>query len=339
MKRIVLFTLMLSFFGANDVFAKKLKVGLIIGSGGSSNPFFQMINRGVGRARKELKIKAFIERAQALKGQALDQKAINAAIIRLFEKRKVDAIVIDNANTGFGATVKALGGKYPKVKWIVVDTDADMKMDNVVSVHFGQHEGSFLVGALAGYMTKSNKVGFIGGVNIGVIKAFKVGFEEGVRYANSGAKVETTYLSMLPKFTGFGDPKGAFKKSTEWYGAGVDIIYSAAGASGNGVIRAAKKSKKYAIGVDSDQDKMAKGLILTSMMKRMDSATFSEIKKIKDGTFKPGPSYYGLKDGGVSLTEMKYTKNIISGDVLSKIKDIEEKIKSGEIKVTNAMAK
>ncbi len=339
MKRIVLFVLMLGFFGAKDVLAQKLRVGLIIGAGGSSNSFFQMINRGVGRARKELKVKAYIERAQALKGAAIDQKAVDAAIVRLIEKRKVDIVVIDWMNTGFGGTVKNLGKKHPNVKWIVEDTDANLGMPNVVSVLFGQHEGSFLVGALAGAMTKSNKVGFIGGVNIPVIDSFKVGFQEGVKYTNSGATVETTYLSMLPKFTGFGDPKGAFKKSTEWYGSGVDIIYSAAGASGNGVIRAAKKSKKFAIGVDSDQDKMAKGRILTSMMKRLDNATYNEIKKIKEGKFKPGVAYYGLKEGGVSLTEMKYTKNLISGDILSKIRDIEEKIKSGEIKVTNAMVK
>jgi len=339
MKKIALFVLMLGLFGQNPAMAEKLRVGLIIGSGGSSNPFFQMINRGVGKAKAKLKVKVYIERAQALKGAQIDQKAVDQAIVRLIEKRKANVIVMDWMLTGFGGSVKALGPKYPHVKWIIEDTDANLGMANVVSVLFGQHEGSFLVGALAGAMTKSNKVGFIGGVNLPVIDSFKVGFQEGVKYTNSGATVETTYLSLLPKFTGFGDPKGALKKAKEWYGAGVDIIYSAAGASGNGVIRAAKQSKKYAIGVDTDQDKMAKGYILTSMMKRLDNATFNEIKKIKEGNFKPGVAYYGLKEGGISLTEMKYTKKIISGKVLAKLKVIEEKIKSGEIKVTNAMVK
>ena len=339
MKKLALFLFIFGTLTSNPVLAKRLKVGLIIGAGGSANSFFQMINRGVGRARKELKIKAYIERAQALAGEGINQKAVDKALERLITKRKVDVVVIDWMNTGFGGTIKNLGKKHPNVKWIVEDTDANLGMKNVVSVLFGQHEGSFLVGALAGAMTKSNKVGFIGGVNIPVIDSFKVGFQEGVKYTNSGAKVETTYLSLLPKFTGFGDPKGAFKKATSWYDSGVDIIYSAAGASGNGVIRAAKHSKKYAIGVDSDQDSKAKGRILTSMMKRLDNATFNEIKKIHEGNFKSGVAYYGLKEGGVSLTEMKYTKGVISGDVLSKIRDIENKIKSGEIKVTNAMVK
>ena len=339
MKKLIFLLLVLGMLTTNHAFAKKLRVGVIIGAGGSANSFFQMINRGVGKARKELKIKPYIERAQALAGETIDQKSVDAALERLIVKRKVDIIVIDWMNTGFGGSVKKLGKKHPNVKWIVEDTDANLGMKNVVSVLFGQHEGSFLAGALAGAITKSNKVGFIGGVNIPVIDSFKVGFEEGVKYTNSSANVETTYLSLLPKFTGFGDPKKAFKTATSWYDSGVDIIYSAAGASGNGVIRAARQSKKYAIGVDSDQDSKAKGRILTSMMKRLDNATFNEIKKIKEGNFKPGVAYYGLKEGGVSLTDMKYTKNVISGDVLAKIKEIESKIKSGEIKVTNAMTK
>ena len=147
----------------NTAMAKRLKVGVIIGAGGSANSFFQMINRGVGKARKELKIKPYIERAQALSGETIDQKSVDAALQRLIEKRKVDIIVIDWMNTGFGGSVKKLGKKHPKVKWIVEDTDANLGMPNVVSVLFGQHEGSFLVGALAGAMTKSNKVGL--GVN------------------------------------------------------------------------------------------------------------------------------------------------------------------------------
>jgi len=119
-----------------------------------------------------------------------------------------------------------------------------------------------------------------------------------------------------------------------YYDSGVDIIYAAAGVSGNGVMRAARKSGRYAIGVDSDQDHLAKGHVLTSMMKRLDVTTFEEIDKILRGEFTAGVKNYGLEAGGIGLTEMKYTRHLVSDEIHIRLKAIERDIVSGKIKVT-----
>ena len=118
------------------------------------------------------------------------------------------------------------------------------------------------------------------------------------------------------------------------YARGADIIFAVAGLTGNGIIEAARQTGHFAIGVDSDQDSLAKGFVLTSMIKRLDVASYNELKAVMEGKFSPGVTYYGMKDGGVSLSDMRYTRDIIPATVLQQIEDIKKKIISGEISLT-----
>jgi basic membrane protein A and related proteins len=224
--------------------------------------------------------------------------------------------------------------KYPEKRFLILDIE--MKdLPNLVSVMFKQHEGSFLAGVLAGSMTKTATVGFVGGAEIPIIHAFRVGYEEGVRYANPAVKIISSFASGPDDYSGFDNPKKGFDMASEQYAKGADILFAAAGLTGNGVIEAARQNKKFVIGVDSDQDAMAKGYVLTSMLKRLDTAVFNEISKVMENRFEPGVRKYGLKEKGVSLTEMKYTKQLIPKEVSEKISAAEEKIISGQIKVSD----
>jgi len=224
--------------------------------------------------------------------------------------------------------------KYPKKHFLILDVE--MKdLPNLVSVTFKQHEGSYLAGVLAGSMSKTGSVGFAGGAEIAVIHAFRVGYEEGVRYANPIVKIISSFASGPDDYSGFDKPEKGFEMASQQYAQGADIIFAAAGLTGNGVIEAARRHKKFVIGVDSDQDAMAKGYVLTSMIKRLDTAVFNEISNFMEKRFEPGNRKYGLKEKGVSLSEMKYTKQLIPKEVSEKIVSAEEKIVSGQIKVSN----
>lgn len=223
---------------------------------------------------------------------------------------------------------------YPNTMFVNMDSNSSSK--NLVSVQFGQHQGSFVVGAFSAMMSKTKKIGFIGGVDIAVVKAFEIGFMEGVKYINPEIDVQIEYCSKYPDFKGFNDPDTGAKIADKMYSQGCDIIYSVAGATGNGIIKKAVEKKKFVIGVDSNQDHLAPGLVLTSMMKRLDNAVIDITKKFVLGEFEGNRIYhYDYSNGGISLTEMEFTKDKIPQEVLSKIKDIESKIKSGTIKVTN----
>ncbi len=171
------------------------------------------------------------------------------------------------------------------------------------------------------------------------LKAFLIGYQEGVRYADPKVEVKSVFITKLPDFSGFVSPEKGKHFAKELYNQGVDIIYNVASLSGNGIIQEAKIQKKYVIGVDYDQDAMAKGYVLTSMIKRLDRSTYLEVKNFLDGKFKHGAKIYGIKEGGISLSEMKYTKHLIPDEILKKLKVIESKIISGEIKVTNYLLK
>jgi basic membrane protein A len=209
---------------------------------------------------------------------------------------------------------------------------------NVAGMMFQAHEGAFLAGVLAGRMTHTDKVGFIGGIDLPAIRSFQVGFAEGVAHANSAARVMVAFVSTGDDFSGFSDPGKGARLAEDMYTDGVDIIFAVAGLTGNGIIRTAQQMDRYVIGVDADQDHMAKGHVLTSMMKRLDRAAFLEVTRIVQGEFEPGTTYYNLSNGGVSLSPMKYTHHLIPDDVHEFLKATESEIIAGKIQVTDVLA-
>lgn len=223
--------------------------------------------------------------------------------------------------------LKRVAPRFPKVKFAIIDGQAP-NLPNCLSINFNEQEGSFLVGALAGAMTKKGAVGFVGGMNVPLIKKFEYGYRAGVLQANSKARV-------LVGYTGNWDDvaKGRELALTQ-FNQGADIVYHAAGRCGLGVIQAAAQKGKgfYAVGVDSDQDHIAKGRVLTSMMKRVDNAVFDVCKRVSNGQFKNGAVVFGVKDGGVSLSPMRFTKSDVPAPVMKRIEQLTTMIKQGKIK-------
>lgn len=209
----------------------------------------------------------------------------------------------------YSDAVTAIAAERPDVDFVALDALADGL--NVASVMFAAHEGSFLVGAAAAMTSESGTIGFIGGVDLPVVLAFEAGFVAGVQHVDPDAEVLVEYVSLLPDFSGFGDPARAYELATGMYQSGADVVFHASGASGLGLFEAARdhataNEHVWAIGVDRDEylavDADLQPYILTSMMKRLDVATYEMIAAEVTGTFTAGLHVYGLAEDGVGYT-------------------------------------
>ena len=223
----------------------------------------------------------------------------------------------------------------PDAKLASIDSVVDAP--NVESVLFAENEGSFLVGVVAGLTTKTNKVGFVGGIEGDLIRKFQAGFAAGVKAVNPNAQVIVNYVGDFTK------PDLGKTAAATIYNSGADIIYHAAGGSGNGVFteakdRVSKGEKVWVIGVDKDQSiEFGNDVTLTSMIKRVDKAVEAVSKDVADGKFEGGSTRtLSLKDGGVGLPESNPN---VSDDIMAKVKEYEAKITSGEITVPTAPSK
>lgn len=230
--------------------------------------------------------------------------------------------------------IKKVASEYPNTQFAVVD--GLVSLPNVASLVFQEHEGSFLVGALAAMMSKTGKVGVIPAMDIPFLNRFTKAYEQGAKYINPGIKVVVQPIGS--DFGAFNDPARCKNIALSMYSQGVDVIYHAAGGSGSGLFEAAKQAHEYAIGCNSDQDAMAKGLVLTSMMKRVDVSVYDVIKSAKDGTFKAGIHSYGVANGGIGVSPMTYTKALIGTAHLARLEALKKGIIGGSIKVVDALA-
>lgn len=230
-----------------------------------------------------------------------------------------------------GDAIKKVASENPDANLAIIDSVVEAP--NVASVTFSENEGSFLVGVVAGMTTKTNKVAFIGGMESPVIKRFEVGFKAGVEAVNPDAKVTITYAGAYDK------PDTGKSLAATLYNDGNDIIFPAAGATGNGVFNEAKSrnkaggSKVWVIGVDKDQSiEFGTDVTLTSMIKRVDEAVLKVSKEIIDGTFKGGTTtVLGLKDNGVGISDT--SKVNVSEEILAKVEEYKQQIIDGTITV------
>jgi basic membrane protein A len=303
--------------GATAPAPKAIKVGIVFDTGGRGDASFNdSAWRGIEKATTDFQITS-----EPIESRSEKDYATN---LRTVADKGCDLVVAVGIN--MKTALDQVAPEYPDTKFAIIDTLCDR--DNVRSILFKEEQGSFLVGYIAGEMTKTNKVGFVGGQELDLIKKFEVGYAAGVKTANPKA-------IMLPaKYTGGWDNVSDAKvAANSLYAAGADIVYHAAGRAGLGVFEAAKAQKKYAIGVDSDQDHLAEGLILTSMIKKVDEAVYQTIMDVRNGDFEAGAVEYDLKKGGVGVSEMRFTRDLIGEANLKKLADVEEKIKSGAIVV------
>ena len=218
---------------------------------------------------------------------------------------------------------------FPKTKFVIIDEK--VAMPNVQSVVFKEHEGSFLVGALAALTSKSAKVGFVGGMDIPLIRKFQCGYEQ-------GAKVATPQVEVFQNMTGttassWNDPTRGGELAKAQFAKGVDVVFAAAGGTGVGVYQAAKDAGKFAIGVDSNQNHLQPGTMLSSMVKRVDVAVYNVLKE-----WKPGISVLGLKEGGVEYAVDQHNEKLIPAPIKAKLEAYKADIIAGKIKVADYMA-
>lgn len=228
---------------------------------------------------------------------------------------------------------------FPNTKWVLVNAEA--KGDNVASVLFQEQEGSYLAGALAALQTTNTSdpkinsqkvIGVIGGIQSAGIDKFIVGYIQGAKSIDPNIKVLTAYSND------FADPTKGQQLAQSMYDQGADIIYAVAGGTGSGVIQAAKDNNHYAIGVDANQDGVAPGYVLTTMLKKTDVAVKTILADYANGTFPGGKTIsLGLAQDGVGLSDFQYTKDAIGADTIAKIDDIKQQIIDGKISVWNVV--
>jgi basic membrane protein A len=203
---------------------------------------------------------------------------------------------------------------------------------NVVALKFKEEEGSYLVGALSGLLSKTHKLGFVGGMQIPLIKKFEAGYVAGVKKVAPSTSVDIKYAGV--DGSAFKNPTKGKELALAIYNGGADIIYHASGSTGLGVFEAAREKDKLAIGVDSDQQSAMPGHVLTSMVKRVDVAVFNTIKDVQAGTFPGGQSHvFGLKDGGVDYVYDDKNKAMIPDAIHAQVEALRAQIVSGAISV------
>jgi len=343
---VLVFALMVVFSAGSQVEAQDTKVGIVLSTGGLGDlSFNDAAYEGLQRAEDELGIEFdYVEPANPSE----DETAL-----RHFAGGGFDLVI----GVGFqmADTLELVAKDYPNVKFAHIDQDFGKDIpDNVVSLNFTEWEGSFLAGALAGLVTETDVVGYVGGVNSSLIHRFEGGFYQGVKHVNPDAKVQSQYADS------FGDPAKGREIALGMIDDGADVIYHAAGGTGTGVFQAAQEEDVYAIGVDSNQNFIQPGHVIASMLKRVDNAVFNTVEDVVEGDYEGGRNlYFSLAGGGVGLTNLTsitpeerqaYEDGMISEEELNtieemkqeitapyadRINDIKQKIMKGEIKVEN----
>ncbi len=246
---------------------------------------------------------------------------------RNFAQKKYDLII----GIGFAQTdaIKKVAALFPQTHFAIVD--GEVKANNVRSLLFEEHEGSFLVGAAAAIKSKTGVVGFIGGMDIPLIRRFQKGYEAGVKYVNPKAKVITNYVGVTGE--AWNNPAKAKEMALSQAAQKADVIFHAAGASGAGLFDAASEKKIFAIGVDSNQNWIKPGVVLTSMLKRVDHAVFETIKEAQLQKFTSGVIRFGLKDNGVDWAYDQHNEKLWSAADKAKVEEIKKQIIAHKITV------
>ena len=228
-----------------------------------------------------------------------------------------------------GSAMEKVAKDFPKQQFAIID--AVVNLPNVQSIVFKEHEGSFLVGMMAALASKTGKVGFVGGMDIPIIRRFACGYEQGAKYANPKVAVSTNMTGTTP--AAWNDPARGGELAKSQFASGVDVVFAAAGGTGVGVYQAAKDAGKLAIGVDSNQNHLHPGTMLTSMVKRVDVAVYNAFKGVT-----PGVAALGLKEGGVDVALDENNAKLVTADMKKKVDAARADIVAGKIKVIDYMA-
>jgi basic membrane protein A len=277
----------------------------------------ERFKKETGIAYREFEVTNEAQREQALRTMA----------------RRGSPIVV---GIGFGQAtgLDKVAREFPSLKFAIVD--AVVELPNVQSIVFKEHEGSFLVGMAAAMASKTGKIGFVGGMDIPLIRRFAVGYVEGAKYINPKIEIYQNMTGTTP--AAWNDPTRGGELARSQFDRGADVVYAAAGATGLGVLQAAKDRGRLAVGVDSNQNHIQPGTVLTSMIKRVDLAIYQAFKTAKDGTWKPGVRSLGVAEGGVGYAIDRYNRALITPEMEKRLEQARAEIVAGKIKVTDYMA-
>lgn len=295
-----------------------LVLGFLPGLGSlGDNAFNSLAYRGMMEAKRALHARLFVEECKEI------AETLPAAKSML--DQGVQIMVLNGYE--YEALAEQLAGEYPQVRFILNEIPWP-GTENTVSLFYEGYQVAFLAGALAGWTSQTGKVAVVAALSMPIIEEFIQGFRKGIRHADSTVTLEVRYLSETSQ--GFNMPNKGFEVATELYQNGVDIILALAGLSGNGIFDAARREKGFCIGIDADQDHLARGHILTSLMKNVDKAIETLVLEAARGDFQPGTRKMGLRDGVVGLTPMRFTREIIGDETLKKLEELRQSLLNEE---------
>jgi basic membrane protein A len=267
--------------------------------------------------------------------------------MRAFAERDYDLII----GVGFaqGPIMEVVARDYPNVRFAIIDgvileDDGKTPRKNVASLVFKEHEGSYLVGVIAARTSRTGTLGFVGGMDIPLIRRFEKGYEEGARSVNPNIRIIQNYVGVTD--SSWNNPGKGKELSLAQIGKDADVIFAAAGNSGLGVFDAVEqagmengRARRFVIGVDSNQNAVKPGFVLTSMVKRVDTAVYNIVKEVVDGRFMGGFHVFGLESDGVGYVIDDYNRNLVSAEAIRDAEEARKKIIAGDITVTDAMAR
>jgi len=305
--------------------AEDLKPAVVFDMGGKFDKSFnQGVYEGVERFRKEtgVKYREFEVTNETQREQA----------IRKMAQRGASPVL----GVGFAQApaIEAAAKQFPDTRFAIIDMVVDLP--NVQSIVFKEHEGSFLVGVLAATKSETGKVGFVGGMDIPLIRRFACGYVQGVKHVSGDIEVYQNMTGTTP--AAWNDPGRGGELAKSQFDRGADVVFAAAGGTGVGVYQAAKDNGKYAIGVDSNQNYLHPGTMLTSMLKRVDVAAYNTFTSAKDGSWQPGIQVLGLKEGGVDWALDEHNKDLVTADMKAMVEKAKADIIAGRVKVHDYMS-
>jgi basic membrane protein A len=319
----------------------KTKVGIVFDIGGKNDRSFNAAAwEGVKRARADMGVCVYdVEPG--------NPTSIEPAM-RAFAEKNFDLVI----GVGFaqGPIMQKVATDFPKIKFAIIDgvifeADGKTPKSNVASLVFREHEGSYLVGMIAAEKSRTGVVGFVGGMDIPLIHKFETGYAEGARAVDPNIKVFDNYVGVTDG--AWNNPGKGKELALAQIEKGADVIFTAAGNSGLGVFDAVEQygknangeANKFVIGVDSNQNGVKPGFVLTSMVKRVDNAVYDVVKEVVENKFQGGFHAFGLDKDGVAYAMDENNKGLISPETITKVEEAKKEIIEGKIKVTDAMAK
>jgi basic membrane protein A len=308
---------------STTAFAAEFKPAVVFDMGGK---FDKSFNEGVWTGIKKFSDETGV---QVMEFEVTNETQREQAMRRMVTR---GATLVLGVGFSQADAIDAVAKDNPNVQFAIIDVSW-LDRPNLRQYAFKEHEGSYLVGVAAALTSKTGKIGFVGGMDVPLIRKFACGYVQGAKDARKSIEIFQAMTGTTP--AAWNDPTKGGELAQSQFDRGADVVYHAAGATGLGVIRAAADAGKLAIGVDSNQNGVAPGKVLTSMVKRVDVAAYETLKSAKDGTFKAGVNVLGIAEGGVDWAVDEHNKPLLTPAVIEAVEKARKQIKDGEIKVHN----